>query len=183
MTPGVAALGGARQDIATDRPAVDRPELVEVQRLFYSGEYHAAAELALSLRAAHADDLDSYEIRASALHFQLKRAIRGTAGQGGVPFKDCTACPELLKQFLSETAKGQTLARARLQNNPTDDTAQFFLGKFDLNYVWLHLGTLEARPAGVNTGRRADRSTRCSSAIRRMSARRARLMDYSSIPR
>jgi hypothetical protein len=135
---------GAAQTGATETRAVDRPELAEVQRLFYSGKYDAAATLALSLRSAHPDDLDSYEIRASALHFQLKRALRDGAGTE-IPFKQCTACPELLKQFLDETAQGQTVSRARLQKNPTDDTAQFFLGKFDLNYVWLHLGTLGRR--------------------------------------
>jgi tetratricopeptide (TPR) repeat protein len=139
----VAALS-ASQASAPDAPAADRPELAEVQRLFYTGKYEKAADLALSLRSTHPDDLDSSEIRTSALHFQLKRALREAAGKE-IPLKQCAACPELLKQFLSETEKGQILARARLQANPKDDTAQFFLGKLDLNYVWLHLGTLGRR--------------------------------------
>jgi hypothetical protein len=147
MTTCVVSLS-AWQVTPTDMPAVDRPELAEVQRLFYSGKYEKAAELALSLRSAHPDDLDSYEIRASALHFQLKNALKDAAGKE-IPLKQCTPCPELLTQFLSETAKGQTQARARLQANPKDDTAQFFLGKLDLNYVWLHLGTL-GRKTGWN---------------------------------
>jgi hypothetical protein len=135
------ASAGAWQGTRADMPAVDRPELAEVQRLFYTGRYEKAADLALALRSTHPDDLDSYEIRASALHFQIKNALKDPAGKE-IAFKQCAACPELLKDFLSETAKGQTLARARLLSNAKDDTAQFFLGKLDLNYVWLHLGTL-----------------------------------------
>ncbi len=139
-----AGLAASQTGAATETRAVDRPELAEVQRLFYIGHYEAAATLALSLRSAHPDDLDSYEIRASALHFQLRRALRDGTGND-IPFKQCAQCPELLKQFLNETEKGQSVSRARLQKNPTDDTAQFFLGKFDLNYVWLHLATLDRR--------------------------------------
>jgi hypothetical protein len=125
----------------THTPAVDRPELAEVQRLFYSGDYDAAAALALALRAGHPEDLDSLEIRTSTLHFQLRRALKDAAGKP-ILFKQCATCPELLRQFLDETARGQALARSRLQKNPTDDTSQFFLGKLDLNYVWLQLSTL-----------------------------------------
>jgi hypothetical protein len=146
----------APQDSGIDTPAVDRPELSEVQRLFYTGTYEAAADLALSLRAEHPDDLDSFEIRASAIHFQLRRALRNGAG-AAIPFKQCAVCPDLFKEFLEETSKGQALAHARLQANPTDDTAQFFLGKLDLNYVWLHLGTL-GRKTGWNEYWEARRS-------------------------
>jgi hypothetical protein len=43
---------------------------------------------------------------------------------------------------VSDAARGQALARARLVTAPTDETALFFLGKIDLNYVWLQLGPL-----------------------------------------
>ena len=36
----------------------------------------------------------------------------------------------------------QGIARARVAVAPEDETALFFLGKIDLNYVWLQLGTL-----------------------------------------
>ena len=36
-------------------------------------------------------------------------------------------------------------ARARLLEHPTDDETLFLLGKLDLNYVWLQLGTLGRR--------------------------------------
>ena len=44
--------------------------------------------------------------------------------------------------FVEETARGQALARARLVANPADEDGLFFLGKIDLNFVWLQLGTL-----------------------------------------
>jgi hypothetical protein len=154
----------AAQDATIATPAagtairsVDRPELAEVQRLFYSGYYEEAAALALSIRSAHPDDLDSYETRASALHFQIKRALRDPAGKTTIPYKQCATCPALLKEFLEETAKGQAVARARLKANPQDDTAEFFLGKLDLNYVWLHLGTI-GRKTGWNEYWEARRS-------------------------
>ena len=59
----------------------------------------------------------------------------------------CAACPELLTAFIADTERGRSLARARLQKNPNDDTALFLLGKIDLNYVWLQLGT-RARKTG-----------------------------------
>jgi hypothetical protein len=136
--------------------AADRPELAEVQRLFYSGSYEAASALALSIRSAHPDDLDSYEARASALHFQIKRALRDSAGKD-IPYKQCGVCPELLKQFLDETEKGQAAAHARLKTHPEDNTAEFLLGKIDLNYVWLHLGTI-GRRTGWNEYWEARRS-------------------------
>jgi hypothetical protein len=54
----------------------------------------------------------------------------------------CMTCPDLMSAFLAETARDQTLARARLKIRPDDAEALFFLGKVDLNYVWLQLGTL-----------------------------------------
>jgi hypothetical protein len=44
--------------------------------------------------------------------------------------------------FMAELALGQAAAHARLQKNPADEDALFFLGKLDLNYVWLQLGTV-----------------------------------------
>src|SRR3954470_6651068 len=94
---------------ASAQEAVDRPELAEAQRMFYSGNYQAAAALALSVRSAHPDNLDSYETRTSALHFEIRRQMRDAAGHP-VPFKQCDRCADLLKEFLDETAKGQAVA-------------------------------------------------------------------------
>jgi hypothetical protein len=113
--------------------------------LFYSARYDAAAALTLALRSSETEDLAAdlaaYELRTSALLFQLKGAL-GDRPDKEQTFKRCVTCPELMAAFLSDTARGQALARARLRTNPGDEAALFFLGKIDLNYVWLHLGTL-----------------------------------------
>src|SRR5207342_2447219 len=47
--------------------------------------------------------------------------------------------------FFEEIQRGQTLARERLRANPLDDDTLFYLGKLDLNYVWLQLGPLKRK--------------------------------------
>ena len=117
------------------------PSLEAAQRLFYSGRYEAAAAMLMAVRDAQPDDLDAHELLTSALHFQIKRSI-GDAPDKGAAFARCAACPELLAAFLRETARGVSLARVRLKAAPNDEAATYLLGKLDLNYVWLHLGTL-----------------------------------------
>jgi hypothetical protein len=128
--------------MATSVPAhASGPTLADAQRAFFNARYQEAADLALDLQASEVEALAAYEVRTSALHFQLRDAL-GPDADKGKAFKLCVACPELLKGFLHDTAKGQALARARLQRDPGDDDALFFLGKLNLNYVWLHLETL-----------------------------------------
>ncbi len=128
--------------------AVDGPSLADVQRLFFNARYQAAADMALALQSSETEALAAYEVRTSALHFQLRDAL-GNNTDKSKAFKQCAVCPELLKAFLTDTAKGQALARERLRLAPTDDEALFFLGKLDLNYVWLQLETL-GRKTGWN---------------------------------
>jgi hypothetical protein len=111
------------------------------QRSFYSGQYEAAAATALALRTSQPDNLAAYELRTSAIHFQIKR-LMGEAGDKDAAFKQCASCRALLASFNDDIARGQAAARARLAQAPNDDEAQFFLGKLDLNHVWLQLGTL-----------------------------------------
>ena len=115
--------------------------LAEAQRLYYNAQYDTAASLILASRESDPEDLAAYEIRTSALLFQIKRAL-GDRPDKEKTFKQCVMCPGLMAAFLSDTAQGQKLARARLAKNPQDIAALFFLGKLDLNYVWLQLGTL-----------------------------------------
>jgi len=145
----LSAGADASQSVALDGSVpLDRPSLAEAQRLLYNAHYDAAAALILAGRSSDSEDLAAYEIRTSALHFQLKGAL-GDHPDKEKPFKQCVPCPDLMAAFLSDTARGQALARARLRTNPEDDEALFFLGKLDLNYVWLHLGTL-GRKTGWN---------------------------------
>jgi len=138
--------------VQTPQPVVDhasRPleptTLADAQSLFYNARYAAAAALALVVRDSETGDLASTELRSSALLFQLKALLEGPGKNRAV--KDCATCPSLIGTFLEETHRGQTAARATLQSSPDDDTALFFLGKLDLNYVWLQLG-----PLGKKTG-------------------------------
>ena len=115
--------------------------LAEAQRQFFNARYQAAADLALAIHSSDAGALAAYEIRTSALHFQLRDAI-GPDTDRQKAFKRCIECPALLKAFLDDTTRGQEVARERLKRNPEDPEALFFLGKLNLNYVWLQLETL-----------------------------------------
>jgi hypothetical protein len=129
--------------LAAQGPAVadDSAALLNAQRCFYNAHYAEAAAATLELRAADPDELGGYELRSSALLFQLKRAL-GVQRDRDEALKQCAACADLMIDFARETERGQSLARARLAADPQDDAARFFLAKIDLNYVWLELGTL-----------------------------------------
>jgi len=119
-------------------------QLSDAQWCFFNAHYEAAARLTVELRASDPESLAAIELRTSALLFQLKAALP-ERGDKEKAFKQCDTCAELLTAFLSDTARGQALARERLQSVPGDEAALFFLGKLDLNYVWLQLGPLGRR--------------------------------------
>jgi tetratricopeptide (TPR) repeat protein len=79
---------------------------------------------------------------------EIKRAI-GDQKDKNKAFSACAKCQGLLDAFLRDTTRGQGVARAKLKADPSDEAAQFLLGKLDLNYVWLQLGTL-GRKTGWN---------------------------------
>jgi len=118
--------------------------LPSAQTSFYNGNYTSAATQAGKLRATDPADLAVIELRTSALHFELKRLF-GDAPDKVKALKACTPCPGILSEFAADVLQGQAIARARLKTNPKDENALFYLGKIDLNYVWLQLGTLGKR--------------------------------------
>jgi hypothetical protein len=130
--------GEARADTTLD----------EAQRHFYNARYPAAVEITLALQALPPErrpsELAIIELRTSALHFQVRRAL-GSAADKDKALKACTACEPLMKSFFADIARGQALARTRLKTDPVDEETLFYLGKIDLNYVWLQLGTLGRR--------------------------------------
>jgi hypothetical protein len=130
--------------------------LEEAQRLFFSGQYGEAATLALAVRTADPDNLAASELRSSALHFQVRRAV-GTPDDKARAWAQCDTCPDLLDAFMQEVDLGRLKARARLAQNAADDEALFFLGKFNLNVIWLQLATL-GRRTGWNEYWEARRS-------------------------
>ena len=136
LTAGPLLSSSAPSSADTSVPGISR-----AQHLFYSGRYQEAAAIALAARERDPDDLEGYELRPSALHFQVKRALEEPANKGK-PFAQCLVCGPLMSEFLADTTRGLALARARLAADPRDESAMFFLGKLDFNYVWLQLGTL-----------------------------------------
>jgi hypothetical protein len=136
---------------------LDRPGMLDAQRSFYNARYADAATMLLELRSEQPEDLPAYELRTSALLFQLKAALGEQPGNKEKDFKACEACPGLMADFMSDTTRGRALARARLDADPADEEALFFLGKLNLNYVWLQLGPL-GRKTGWNEYWEARRS-------------------------
>jgi hypothetical protein len=131
---------------AAQTPDAASPSLAAAERLYYNGDYVASAQMALELRTADPANLAAYELRTSALHFQVKRLL-GEAKDRDKALKACAACPALLAAFADETARGVAAARARVAQSPQDLEATFLLGKLNLNHVWLHIGTLGHRTA------------------------------------
>ena len=129
------------------------------QWLYYNGRYEEAAAEARAVEEAHPDNLAAYEVRTAALLFQIKRLI-GEPKDKKAALRACTPCPDLIAAFTADIATGRSLAHARLAADPADAEAQFFLGKLDLNYIWLHLG-----PLGRRTGWTETRS--CTRSMRR----------------
>src|SRR5215212_9255901 len=119
------------------------PTLEQAQRFFYNGDYEKAAAATHLLCAARLDDLDACELRAASLLFQIKKAFAETGERDKTTaWNRCAVCAGLMSAFLAETARSQTVARERLKANPDNADTLFFLGKLDLNFVWLQLGTL-----------------------------------------
>jgi hypothetical protein len=128
-----------------------RPQasLTDAYRLFYNAHYEEAAALAMTLRAAGPQDLENDEVRTSALLFHLRGLLNGQdardndKSEKGEALKRCAApCADVLAAFNADLHHGQALAREQLKAKPDDQDALFFLGKLDLNYVWLELGLL-----------------------------------------
>jgi len=118
--------------------------LEAAQREYYNARYESAAQLTLAPCANDVNGLAACELRTAALLFQIKAAL-GPQEDKNRAWKDCASCADLLSAFEVALARGQTLARSRILADPADDETLFLLGKLDLNYVWLQLGTLGHR--------------------------------------
>ena len=155
VVTGMQARGPGSQSGPPNAAPPPEPSLTDAQSHFYNARYQAAADLALALRSADTEDLANDELRSSALLFQLKGLLeppgeKHTTSQKRDKeraLKNCAACPALMAEFFNDITHGQNLARGMLRTNPRDEMALFYLGKLDLNYVWLQLG-----PLGRKTG-------------------------------
>lgn len=137
----LAAPAQARGQSSLAEP--DRLAIDEIERNFYNGRYAAAVALALPRCTVPPLDLAACELATAALHFQIRRALGLPAAPK--PWTSCAECPALLTTFLAVTARGQAGAAAALKARPSDDATLFALGKLNLNFVWLQLGTLGKR--------------------------------------
>jgi hypothetical protein len=135
--------------------------LADAQRLFYNARYQEAADLALKLRDTAGHDLANDEVRTTALLFVLRGMLKGqdayNEGNKSAALKACTQCPDVIAAFTRDFQHGQALAREKLKQAPDDETALFYLGKLDLNFVWLHLGLL-GKKTGLDEYREARKS-------------------------
>jgi hypothetical protein len=126
-------------------PPVATATITDAYRLFYNAHYEEAAALAASLRASGPQTLENDEVRTSALLFQLRGLLNGQDARDGdkkEALKRCVKCADVLAAFMTDLHHGQGLARGMLKTKEDDEEALFFLGKLDLNYVWLELGLL-----------------------------------------
>ena len=118
--------------------------LEAAQHEYYNARYASAARLTLDPCATDVNGIAACELRTAALLFQIKAALGPEEGRER-SWKDCATCADLLTAFQAAFARGRTLARERILAHPDDDETLFLLGKLDLNYVWLQLGTLGRR--------------------------------------
>ena len=123
-----------------DADSVATP-LEAAQRLFYTSKFPAAADQALQLIVQTPSDLAAFELRTSALHFQIRRAS-GTGKDRKAAMAACTVCPPLLEVFFAEIKRGRAAARQRLAEAPGDEQAMYYLAKMDTSYLFLQLSTV-----------------------------------------
>jgi hypothetical protein len=139
--PSQVNASSSARDVAGD--TTHSPTFEDAQRSFYNGDYARAAMLSQMLCADRPDDLNACELRTASLLFQIKKALGETGERDkNTAWNRCALCPALMSAFMADTARAQALARTRLETHPDHEDTLFFLGKIDLNYVWLQSGTL-----------------------------------------
>jgi hypothetical protein len=127
---------------AIENPGRIRHESLEAAQLeYFNARYESAAALTLGPCTTEANGAAACELHTTALLLQMRNTLGQPEGKGS-GWAKCLSCPALLSAFKVALARGQTLTRASLQDQPNDDETLFLLGKLDLNYVWLQLGTL-----------------------------------------
>ena len=127
-----------------DQPRLEAATLDDAQRLFYTALFQESAAAAKAITDAEPANLAAWEVRTSALHFQLRRLL-GEPKDRKVAMAKCSDCRALLDTFMEDVNRGRAAARARITHAPDDEEARFFLGKLDLSYLWLQLSTLERK--------------------------------------
>jgi hypothetical protein len=141
VSAAIATVVVAASFTAADAGLADPAPLEAAQSMFYNGRYAEAASASGKLCTDDVSALAACELRTSALLFQIRRAM-GDGSDKDKAFAQCPTCPELLSAFIADTRRAQARARAHLKMDPEDHQTLFYLGKIDLSYIWLQLGTL-----------------------------------------
>ena len=115
-----------------DQARLQAATLDDAQRLFYTALFQESAAAAKSLADAEPENLAAWEVRTSALHFQLRRLL-GEPKDRKAAMAKCAECRTVLATFLDDVNRGRAAARERIAKAPDDEEARFFLGKLDLN--------------------------------------------------
>lgn len=139
MLAVLAGLWAGRVDAVSSATPLEA-----AQRLFYTSKFAAAADQALQLITQTPSDLAAFELRTSALHFQIRRAS-GTGKDRKAAMAACKACPPLLEVFFAEIKRGREAARKRLAEAPDDEQAMYYLAKMDTSYLFMQLSTVGKR--------------------------------------
>lgn len=125
-------------------PVAESAELRAARHHYFSARYTIAADAAAPLTQSGPETLAAFELRTAALHFELKRHLDDAPNKGKA-LKQCAPCQGLLDAFMKDVAAGRALAKAALKTQPQNESALFYSGKIDSNYVWLQLSTLGKR--------------------------------------
>jgi hypothetical protein len=120
---------------------LDAATLDDAQRLFYGALFQESAAAAKTITDAEPENLAAWDVRTSALHFQLRRLL-GEPKDRKAAMAKCADCRALLDTFMEDVNRGRAAARARITQAPEDEEARFFLAKLDLSYLWMQLSTL-----------------------------------------
>lgn len=150
VSAAALSLGPASPALGQDAPASTRDTSRQADPLdaarwaFYNARYESAAQLSLDACTASPEALAGCELHTTALLFQLRRLL-GDEKDKKAAWARCATCPALVEAFDAAIARGQAAGKAKLKEAPADDEARFLVGKLNLNYVWLHLGTIGRR--------------------------------------
>ena len=142
LPPSTARVDAQDSPPAIENPGTSRHESLHAAQMeYYNARYESAAALTLGPCTTEANGASACELHTAALLLQMRNTLGQPEGKGK-GWEKCVSCPALLSGFKVALARGQTLTRASLEDQPNDDETLFLLGKLDLNYVWLQLGTL-----------------------------------------
>jgi hypothetical protein len=89
----------------------------EAQRLFYTALFQESAAAAKAITESEPENLAAWEVRTSALHFQLRRLL-GEPKDRKAAMAKCAECRAVLATFLDDVNRGRAAARERIAKAP-----------------------------------------------------------------